>query len=46
MFLESLQHYCEVEGIFMDESFSEELCHISNILEIAYKNKSEAEGFL
>ena len=46
MFLESLWHHCEVEGIFMDVSFSEELRHISDILEIAYKNKSEAEGFL
>ena len=46
MFLESLWHHCEVEGIFMDVSFGEELRHISDILEIAYKNKSEAEGFL
>ena len=30
----------------MDVSFGEELRHISDILEIAYKNKSEAEGFL
>ena len=46
MFLESLQHHCEVEGIFMDVSFGEELRRISDILEIAYKNKSEGEGFL
>jgi hypothetical protein len=45
MFLESLRHHCEVEGLSLDESFDGELRRMSNVLEIAYKNKGEDEGF-
>jgi hypothetical protein len=45
MFLESLRYHCEVKGLLLDESFDGELRRMANVLEIAYKNKGEDEGF-
>jgi hypothetical protein len=40
-FFEALQHHCEHEGLVRDELLDQELWHMSRVLEIAYKNKSE-----